>query len=83
MKLKRAMGRAEFLSRQEAKNARIKALEEEEAKKIPYEVHVLGGLSKRHHVFSFFHVLSHPLSLFLLGPETVTRGDYVENIKKK
>lgn len=37
-KLRRALGRAEYLSRQEAKNARAKALEEEEAKKIPYEV---------------------------------------------
>lgn len=37
-RLKRALSRAEYLSRQEAKNARAKAFEEEEAKKIPYEV---------------------------------------------
>lgn len=41
LRLKRALGKAEFLSRQEAKNARAKALEEEEAKKIPYEVRLI------------------------------------------
>lgn len=40
VKLKRALARADYLSRQEAKNARVKALEEEEAKKIPYEVDI-------------------------------------------
>lgn len=38
-KLKKALTRAEYLERQAAKNARNKALEEEEAKKIPYEVY--------------------------------------------
>lgn len=42
-KFKRAMQRAEWVERQEAKNAWAKALEEEEAKKIPYEV--MGGTS--------------------------------------
>ncbi|CAN0326997.1 unnamed protein product, partial [Discosporangium mesarthrocarpum] len=36
-KFKRALDRAEYLERQAAKEARNKAIEEEEAKKIPYE----------------------------------------------
>lgn len=38
MKLKKALSNAEWMGRQAAKNARTKALEEEEAMKIPYEV---------------------------------------------
>lgn len=41
-KFKKALQRAEWVGRQEAKNAWAKALEEEEAKKIPYEVRRWG-----------------------------------------
>lgn len=37
-KFKRALQKAEWVERMAAKTARTKALEEEEAKKIPYEV---------------------------------------------
>lgn len=40
-KLKRALKTAEYLERQALKNARNKAFEDEEAKKIPYEVRPL------------------------------------------
>lgn len=67
-KFKRALQRAEWVGRQEAKNAWAKALEEEEAKKIPYEVRrwgVGGGgempsfalKKKRKHLeLSYFHI---------------------------
>ncbi len=38
MKFKRALQKAEWVERQNAKAARTKAIEEEEAMKIPYEV---------------------------------------------
>ena len=38
MKFKKALQKAEWVERQAAKEARHKAIEDEEAKKIPYEV---------------------------------------------
>ena len=43
MKLKKALSKAEYLERQAVKIARNKAFEDEEAKKIPYEVRTRGA----------------------------------------